>query len=791
VAVVANVAINVDAKQALTQINAVDSASRNLDKGLQGAAVGAKGLGAAIQAALGPLLAVSTAVTVVQKSLSTAFERGGAEQRLKNITDGAGEFQAAMALASDSAQKFGLTQTESTKALADVYSRLKGVGFGLQETGQIYQGFNAIAQQSGLAGEEAAGAFFQLSQALGKGKLNGDEFVIVAERMPQLLDAIAQTTGKSRGELTTMAQEGKITSQVLYDALSGAANASGNLSGKLTEQQKSFNNLRQVADQLLNSLGKVFAPVVVAGAQGLAAIGQKLSDWWGYIGTVIFPKVYEALQPVIQSLQAAFQDVDFDAIRVAVQNILINGFNVAIGVIGNFSKVLAFVIDGFKALSQNPVFQFIAEQVGRLAGHLGLTNDKVTQLKTEQQQVNTAAAESVKQYSSLPKPIEDSKEAAKQLKEEQQAITDAIQESGRQIEANAKMDQTIADQHSSIREAYLKAEMQINDVLLEQKERQLDGAKTQEQRIAIARDIYQLTVKQANLEYEATKAQIAAEVEKADLALMAADQKAKEVQIIVQLAAAQGKVNDSHYKALQLANEAVDLAAVQSGTVKVIAQQQERAAKAALQGKVNAAESAFQTNILAKNTNGAASAAQQFAGQMERGAAAATAAARGIGVVRTLEDMQASISTFQGSTTTASYTAEEAKALGIGPYASKTNPGAVGVRLAKGGLVTKPTIAMIGEGGEPEYVIPQSKADGFVSNYLMGKRGRAAIPAFAEGGFVGSSANVSIQTGPVTQMNGTNYVTTDDLSAAVQAGVNQTLSLLAGDSSVRRSLGLA
>jgi hypothetical protein len=56
---------------------------------------------------------------------------------------------------------------------------------------------------------------------------------------------------------------------------------------------------------------------------------------------------------------------------------------------------------------------------------------------------------------------------------------------------------------------------------------------------------------------------------------------------------------------------------------------------------------------------------------------------------------------------------------------------------------------------------------------------------------VPASANVSIQTGPVTQMNGTNFVTTEDLSAAVQAGVNQTLNLLAGDSNVRRSLGLA
>lgn len=441
--VVANVAINVDAANAIQQLNRVKTAATDVQGGFNSAAAGAKGLGGALQAALGPLLTITTALTAVKAGLDTAFERGAAEQRLRNITSSAGEFNAAMALAADTSAKFGLTQTESTKALADVYSRLKGVGFGLQETGQIYQGFNAIAKQSGLAGEEAAGAFFQLSQALGKGKLNGDEFVIIAERMPQLLDAIAQTTGKSRGELQGMAQDGKITSQVLYEALSGAAAASENLNGKLTAQQQTFNNLRQVTDQLLNSIGQVFAPVVIAGAQGLATVGQMLADWWGYIGNVIFPKVYEALQPVITSLKAAFEDINFDAIRVAIQSILIKGFETAVGVISNFSKVLAAVIDGFKALSQNPVFQFIAEQVGRLANFLGLTNDKVGEFKQKQDEATQAAADTVKQYSSLPPQIEDAKEKAKLLKEEQRKIKEEQQAVTAAARENAQVQESL------------------------------------------------------------------------------------------------------------------------------------------------------------------------------------------------------------------------------------------------------------------------------------------------------------------------------------------------------------
>jgi hypothetical protein len=60
-------------------------------------------------------------------------------------------------------------------------------------------------------------------------------------------------------------------------------------------------------------------------------------------------------------------------------------------------------------------------------------------------------------------------------------------------------------------------------------------------------------------------------------------------------------------------------------------------------------------------------------------------------------------------------------------------------KFAKGGVVSRPTVAMIGEGGESEYVIPESKMGRASMNYLDGARGGAVIPAFAEGGYVGAS----------------------------------------------------
>lgn len=770
--VVANVAINVDAANAIQQLNRVDGAVKKLDRrfvdangrlreangrfvaagnAAKGAAVGVNGLGTALQSALGPLLSVATALATVKRGLDVAFERGAAEQRLRNLTSSTGEFNAAMALAAQTADKFGLTQGEASKALGDVYSRLKGVGFGLQETGQIYQGFNVIARQSGLAGEEAAGAFFQLSQALGKGKLNGDEFVIVAERMPQLLDAIAQTTGKSRGELTEMASQGQITSQVLYEALSGAADAAGDLNSKLTAQQRAMSNLSGVVDQLLNSIGQVFAPVVTAGAEALAVVGQKLADWWGYVGNVIFPKVYEALQPVITSLKAAFEDIDFDIIRVALQNILIKGFEVAIGVISNFSKGIAFIIDRFKELSQTPVFQFIAEQVGRLAGFLGLTNDKVQEFKDKQDEVTQAAAETISKYSSLPPGIEDAKEKAKQLKEEQKKITAEIQHQAQLTQGQIALESQRVTMGTNLVQARSQAEIAVNNVILQRLEYELQSTTNAQDRARLIKEIYNLEVANARATYQATVAQIAAQTQLVELAYKEQQIKLASLQTELALAEAKGKEVANFIRAIELQQQAIRLAAENVNFTRQIAAEQLRGADATYQAAVQAA-------ALKAETTGAAQAATQFAGSMQQAATAAAAVA-------------------------AVLPKEPRTLAGLDPAQGP------GFGTAAGGLP-------FGQAMRAQFA--QGRAEILGSGYGVGRNEmRAAIGRYTPATTDTANVNpqVNITTGPVMQMDGNNYVTQRDLMSATQSaarqGANMALGSLRSDPSTRRAVGLA
>ena len=94
--------------------------------------------------------------------------------------------------------------------------------------------------------------------------------------------------------------------------------------------------------------------------------------------------------------------------------------------------------------------------------------------------------------------------------------------------------------------------------------------------------------------------------------------------------------------------------------------------------------------------------------------------------------------------------------------------------FAAGGVVSQPTLAMVGERGR-EYIIPEDKMAQAAANYLSGVRGDGVIPALANGGTAGAAGGggagnttVQITTGPVLQQDGQRYVTIGDLERALQ-----------------------
>jgi hypothetical protein len=122
--------------------------------------------------------------------------------------------------------------------------------------------------------------------------------------------------------------------------------------------------------------------------------------------------------------------------------------------------------------------------------------------------------------------------------------------------------------------------------------------------------------------------------------------------------------------------------------------------------------------------------------------------------------------------------------------------------FADGGLVTKPTMGLVGEGGEPEYIIPASKMSAAMKRYGGGARGSAVIPT--SGDTSDASGNATAVNGAidvrytVERINSVDYVTADQFQQGMQQaatqgaqrGEQQALRRLQNSASTRRRLGV-
>lgn len=122
--------------------------------------------------------------------------------------------------------------------------------------------------------------------------------------------------------------------------------------------------------------------------------------------------------------------------------------------------------------------------------------------------------------------------------------------------------------------------------------------------------------------------------------------------------------------------------------------------------------------------------------------------------------------------------------------------------FAEGGYVTRPTNALIGEGSEPEYVLPASKMPEALERYSAGVRGSAVIPSNGDsGGMTGASGGggtIVNYNGPTLNFNSEDYVPASAVPGIIdeatkrgaKAGEARTFATLRNSRSQRGRIGL-
>ena len=123
--------------------------------------------------------------------------------------------------------------------------------------------------------------------------------------------------------------------------------------------------------------------------------------------------------------------------------------------------------------------------------------------------------------------------------------------------------------------------------------------------------------------------------------------------------------------------------------------------------------------------------------------------------------------------------------------------------FAEGGYVSGPTRALVGEGGESEYIIPESKMRESMARYSRGARGASVIPDSGASGTSGEGSGAAVATPidvryTVERINSVDYVTADQFQAGMRQaadqgakqGEQQTLRRLQMSSSTRKRVGM-
>lgn len=124
------------------------------------------------------------------------------------------------------------------------------------------------------------------AQVGANGKLMGQDLLQMVNAGFNPLQIMSQTTGKSMGELRKEMEEGRISFQMVAQAMKDAASEGGRYFGLMEQQSQSLNGrlstLGDTWEQVAKSIGDVFAPAAKTAVNALITLGenvQKTIEW--------------------------------------------------------------------------------------------------------------------------------------------------------------------------------------------------------------------------------------------------------------------------------------------------------------------------------------------------------------------------------------------------------------------------------------------------------------------------------------------------------------------------------
>jgi tape measure domain-containing protein len=244
--------------------------------------------------------AVTRSASLAKKVLEESDAYAGMTARLKLVSNSAAQFQSLQGNLYRQAQSGAVAIEDQTALYVKMARATEGTGRSARDLLGVVDIISKGLRISGANTAEAASAVLQFGQAMGSGKIQGQEFMAMNEAAPIILDAVRKSLGLTKAEFRAWAEQGKLSTEVVIESLL-------KMRGEFDRQAAELpNTFGQAMKRLANSVFEWNAAVAEASGfsklfTDLANSASKFLDRWAGKSDPVKDQI-EAVEAATQKL---------------------------------------------------------------------------------------------------------------------------------------------------------------------------------------------------------------------------------------------------------------------------------------------------------------------------------------------------------------------------------------------------------------------------------------------------------------------------------------------------------
>lgn len=254
----------------------------------------------------------------INKALNISDELASTKARLNLLVDDGGSVEALEQKIMASAQRSRSVYFDTASAVAKLgLNAGNAFGGNMDQVIAFMEQVNKQFVIGSATAQEQSNAMIQLTQAMAAGALRGEELNSILDGAPGIARAIEKYMGIAEGSIKTVAQEGKVTAEVVKNAMFAMADETN---AKFDSMPKTW---AQIWAGMKNQALSMFAPILtkinqiansskfqqvttalINGLAGVANIASSVLDILISIASVIVDN-WSWIQPIIMGIVAA------------------------------------------------------------------------------------------------------------------------------------------------------------------------------------------------------------------------------------------------------------------------------------------------------------------------------------------------------------------------------------------------------------------------------------------------------------------------------------------------------